>query len=673
MSLLPRLNLRLLAVFLACAWVADGATPAPPVSPPQGIAVPAALRAELEQGVEALGHQIDSLRTALKAKPALLDLLPDVQIFHNAVRYALADDIFYRASEFAAAQAQLKLGMERAAALQAGQSPWTTASGLVVRGFVSRIDGSVQPYGLVIPDSFHADSPHRHRLDVWFHGRANNLSEVAFLADHLKNPGQFTPPDTIVLHPYGRYCNANRFAGEVDFIEALAHVKRSYRVDDNRVVVRGFSMGGAACWQFACHYAWQWAAAAPGAGFTDTPEYTGILSKGTPPPWYEQKLWHLYDCPEYAVNLSNVPVVAYTGGIDTAMPCTLLMEKAMATEGMKLVHIIGPQTGHKYHPDSKELINQRIDAIAARGREPLPGKIRFATWTLRYNQMGWVTVDAMAQHWQEARVEAGLQVAQNSVSMSTKNVTALSLAMESGRCPFDVTQHVSVVIDGQNIKGPQPWSDRSWTVHLQKAGTKWTLIDAVDEATLRKRHGLQGPIDDAFTDDFVMVHPTGQPMNEKTGRWTTAEEARATKEWHRQFRGEASVIRDDAVTAADIAAHNLILWGDPQSNKLLARIAGKLPVRWTADGVQAGSQSFATAHHVPVMIFPNPLNPKRYIVLNSGFTFREDAYGSNASQTPKLPDYAVIDVDVPATAHSPGGVVAVGFFDEQWQMQPQTK
>ena len=432
-------------------------------------------------------------------------------------------------------------------------------------------------------------------------------------------------------------------------------------------------MGGAACWQVACHYAGLWTAAAPGAGFTDTPDYTGILKKGPPPPWYEQKLWNWYDCPGYAVNLSNVPVVAYTGEIDTAMSCTLLMEKAMAGEGMKLVHIIGPQTGHKYHPDSKELINQRIDAIAEKGRGSLPLKVRFATWTLRYNQMDWVTLDAMAKHWEEARLEAELHPAQNTVVITTKSATAFTLAMESGQCPFDVTQTVNVVIDGNKIKAAQPWSDRSWTVHFRKAGGKWALAEAADDGSLRKRHGLQGPIDDAFTDDFIFVHPTGKPMNDKTGRWTAQEETRAIKEWHRQFRGEAPVKQDADVTDADLASHNLILWGDPQSNKVMARIADKLPVRWTAQGVQVGSHSFAAEHHVAALIFPNPLNPKRYIVLNSGFTFREDAYHSNAFQTPKLPDYAVIDVDVPATEHSAGGVVAADFFGEEWELHPDAK
>ena len=54
-----------------------------------------------------------------------------------------------------------------------------------------------------------------------------------------------------------------------------------------------------------------------------------------------------------------------------------------------------------------------------------------------------------------------------------------------------------------------------------------------------------------------------------------------------------------------------------------------------------GPYLFDAARHVPVMIYPNPLNPGKYVVINSGFTFR--GFGSNATQVPRLPDYAVID------------------------------
>ena len=207
-------------------------------------------------------------------------LLPDVRIFHKAVRDALAHDEFFTAAEIPKAKELLKVGVERAEQLAQGTADWAWKPGLVVRGYVSKIDGSVQPYGLVIPESYPENGPEKFRLDLWFHGRNEDLNEVNFLDRKRTDRGQFTPPDTIVLHPYGRYCNAFKFAGEVDVYEALDDVRKRYRIDDDRTFVRGFSMGGAATWHFAVHDASRWCGANPGAGFSETPEFPQILPEG---------------------------------------------------------------------------------------------------------------------------------------------------------------------------------------------------------------------------------------------------------------------------------------------------------------------------------------------------------------------------------------------------------
>lgn len=639
--------------------------------PPPGIAIAQSDRAELEKGAGDLDRQIEALRVSLTGKPALLELLPDIQVFHKAVDWALRYDEFYKTNEPTSARALLQLGEARARALGDGRVPWNSSTGLVVRGYLSTIDGSIQPYGLVVPSSFAPNSAHKFRLDFWFHGRGEQLTEIDFLNGRLKSPGEFTPPDTIVCHLYGRYCNANKFAGEIDLFETWADIRKHYPIDENRVVIRGFSMGGAACWQFAVHYPSLWAAAAPGAGFSETPDFLKVFQKEElKPSWFEQKLWRWYDCTEYAVNLFNCPTVAYSGEIDNQKQAADLMATALAKEGIKLTHIIGPQTGHKYHPDAKAEINRRIDSIAAQGRDPLPSRVKFATHTLRYNQSAWVTVDGLEQHWEQARVEAEIDQQGNGIKAVTRNIAALTLAIPAGLAPFDPTRKVSVSLDGQMLNAASAASDRSWTAHFTKQAGNWSLAPINQSATddLRKRHGLQGPIDDAFMDSFMMVRPTGQPLNAKAGTWASNEQAHAVEHWRRQFRGEARVKADTEVTDADIASHNLVLWGDPSSNQLLGRIAGKLPLRWDAQGVHTGDAIFPADRYVPVLICPNPLNPKRYVVINSGFTFREYDYLNNARQVAKLPDWAIVDFTQPVTSRAPGGITAAGFFNERWEL-----
>lgn len=643
--------------------------------PPKGTELSDGDRQELTSGVDSLGKDIEALRAALKAKPQLLELLPDVQVYHNAVRYALKYNEFFNASEVPVAKKLLQQGTERAKQLREGKAPWNTATGLVVRGYVSKIDGSVQPYGLVVPASYQPNYPHKYRLDVWCHGRGETLSEVNFINGRQTSPGQFTPRNAFVLHPYGRYCNANKFAGEIDLFEALDHIKKHYPTDEDRLIMRGFSMGGAACWQFAVHYPSLWAAAAPGAGFSETADFLKVFqSEPQKPTWYEQKLWHLYDCTDYAVNLANCPTVAYSGEKDRQKQAADMMAKALAAEGIELVHIIGPGTGHSYHPQAKLEVDRRIDLLAEQGRNPVPNDVHFTTWTLRYNRSAWVQIDGLEQHWERARVDAELYDEEgDGPSLTTKNVSAFTLRFGSGHCPYKVTKAPKVLIDDEEVEGPRVQSDRSWTAHFRRANDAWQLVKSASDDTLQKRHGLQGPIDDAFMDSFLMVGPSGKPFNEKAGKWAGAEMTHAIKHWRQQFRGEARVKNDRDVTEADIAAHNLVLWGDPSSNQLLAKIADKLPIRWNASDVLVGDKKFPSARFVPVLIYPNPLNPKRYVVLNSGFTYREYDYLNNARQVPKLPDYAVIEIDVPVSSRLPGGVALAGFFNEQWQLPAAKK
>jgi hypothetical protein len=111
---------------------------------------------------------------------------------------------------------------------------------------------------------------------------------------------------------------------------------------------------------------------------------------------------------------------------------------------------------------------------------------------------------------------------------------------------------------------------------------------------------------------------------------------------------------------------HVVLWGDPKANQLLGKIADRLPIKWSAEQVQTGDKSFDAAHHAAIAIYPNPLSPSKYVVLNSGFTFREYDYLNNARQTPKLPDWAIVDISVPADSRWPGKIVGADFFNEQW-------
>lgn len=639
----------------------DQVKPIPPL-PTAKQELSAADRAELTAGVEKLGKAIDTLAKELKDKPELAALLPDIQIYLNAVRYPLT---YHEVIDPKAARQALADGEARAEQLRSGKVQWLNVTG--PRGYISLIDRSVQPYILCVPEGYDAaNKEKKYRFDFWSHGRGEDLMELKFLRSH-----DLLSKDHFVVNLYGRYCCANKFAGEIDLLEGLDDVKKRYPVDENRLVDIGFSMGGASAWQFAVHYTDLFAAASPGAGFSESREFLHIKPEevAAMQPW-QIALWHMYDCTDYAANLSMLPTIAYAGEIDGQKQASDMMQKAMAAEGLTMERLIGPKTGHAYEKNTRVQLDNRLAELTAIGRNPMPDKLRFTTWTLRYNRMFWLTVDGLGKHWERARVEGGI-TDHNAVTLKTSNVTALTLDFAAAISPFAPDSKVAIALDGQKMEEATTNKEKGLHVAYVKQGENWHVVapDAQPRvADLQKRHGLQGPIDDAFMEPFIIVRPTGKPMNDKTGAWANSECDHAISHWQKQFRGEAQQRKDTEITEADIAQNNLILFGDAKSNAVLAKIADKLPIKWSEGKLIVGKNTYDAAHHMPALIFPNPLNSQRYVVLNSGFTFREFDYLNNARQTPKLADYAVIDVDSPVTAKAPGKIVDGGFFNEQWQL-----
>jgi pimeloyl-ACP methyl ester carboxylesterase len=637
--------------------------------PPPGIAISAEERAELTAGTAALRGEIDALAREFAASPArarYASLLPDVEIFHKAVDWPLRYDEFFEPRQVATARHLLALGHERAAQLRAGTAPWTEATGLVIRGYRSKLDDSVQPYALVVPADWKRGGGLARRLDVVLAGRGEKRSELAFIAEHERSPGEIVPPAAIVLHCYGRYCNATKFAGEVDVFEAMQAVRRAYKIDGERIVVRGFSMGGASTWHLAAHFPGVWAAASPGAGFAETAVYTKALAPGKPDrPWWEQKLWRWYDATAYAANLRMVPTVAYSGEIDPQKQSADIMAGAMAAEGLQLERLIGPNTAHKYEPATRMKLAARLDELAARGREPWPAADHLTTCTLRYNRSSRITIMELEQPWERADVDVKFPAPDRMIA-TTRNVGVFTVALQTA-------DGVKVSIDGQDVALGEIDPGYYWLV---KEDGRWSAKDKTFTgqrwrgANPRKMPGLSGPIDDAFMEPFIFVRPTGQPLNEKIGTWTQSELTHALKMWRDIFRGDVIVKDDTAITEADLENKHVIVWGDPSSNALLRKMlaTGKLPLAWNATELKFRGKTYDATDHAPVLVFPNPLSTQqRYVVLNSGIDFRDEAYGTNALQVPKLPDYAIIDLREPPGPRWPGKIVEAGFFDAAWK------
>src|SRR5262249_46614749 len=144
--------------------------------------------------------------------------------------------------------------------------------------------------------------------------------------------------------------------------------------------------------------------------------------------------------------------------------------------------------------------------------------------------------------------------------------------------------------------------------------------------------------------------------NPRVQAWAEASLKRFADEWSRYFRGELPIKDDANVTEEDVKRCNLILFGDPGSNRWISKVLPQLPISWTKEELRIGRERYAAANHAPALIQPNPLAAGRYVVLNSGHTFHEKELSTlNYLLFPRLGDWAVLKVGarVPAKPSEP--------------------
>src|SRR5262249_38274816 len=143
-----------------------------------------ATRKEIAEKTDDLAKAIRDLRKKGLAPP----LLADVEVFHRAAVAVVKHNEFFHKDSAKWTLAALERGLKRAErAADRDASSRTRRGHTVVRGYPSRLDGSVQPFAVTYPRDY-GDEDRKWRVDVVLHGRDPSLTEVKFLHAHGDKP-----------------------------------------------------------------------------------------------------------------------------------------------------------------------------------------------------------------------------------------------------------------------------------------------------------------------------------------------------------------------------------------------------------------------------------------------------------------------------------------------------
>lgn len=609
-------------------------------------------------------RELTSQTEQLQVPDAIAQRTVDIAVCAKAVEWIIRHNEFHKPDYVKWADQVLAAGQQRLSSFSEGLAPWLDRAGMTtVFGYESQLDGSIQPFAVTLPKDFDRSTKKQWPLHLVLHGRGDTLNEVSFFHQHEGKPLK-QDIEWIQLDVFGRTNNAYRWAGEVDVFEAWAETRKLFPIDDRRVTLWGFSMGGAGAWHLGLHYPDKWSSVGAGAGFSDTINYLNLKEPLSP---LHQKLIRIYDAVDYTLNAADVPIIGYGGELDKQLLAAKTMHDQAEKLGVEIPLLIGPQTEHKFHPDSLKEFMAFHAAATEKGRPlfPAPSKIRFTTCTPKYNSCVWITVEEQLLPYEPSVVEAAVDPASGQLNVTTSNVGVLAITR-------DVADTVS--IDGSE---PLPLLSAAGgllpEVYFLNTQDGWSGMDYREshqyqtEPGKAKRHHLQGPIDDAFTRSFLCVRGTGKPWSQEQADWANWTLDRFAAEYDKFFRAKLPILNDTQVTEEVLENHHLILFGDPGSNSILARVVDRLPIGWTKTAIEVRGESWNPGEYGVPLVYPNPLNRHRYVVINSGHTFHEPEFrGSNAQLYPRLGDVAVLKFEREAKGGFRETVVSSEIFDVRW-------
>jgi predicted esterase len=516
---------------------------------------------------------------------------------------------------------------------------------------------------VIIPASYDKSKPTP--LYIYLHGRGDTDLGLGWIGGQTRPAngevaGGDRGPSYIQLQVFGRANNSFRYAGEDDVLQALATVRKNYNIDPDRIVLAGFSMGGAGSWQVGLHSPDLFCGLEIDAGVIGNRRSMEGL---TPVQKAANSIYGITI--DHAVNVLQVPLVGYAGENDAQLAASTSIREQLVREGYTIDHpsefvwkaadiralfLANPKQGHSHATgETLRLINEFTAENFARGRI-VPDHIRFVTYTTRYNKNYWVTVDGMQQHFDRAYVDATRDAARSEYTIKTTNVSRLALS--------EMSAAKKITIDGE-VLSFQPATN----LLLSREAGHWALAAPMPANVLRKQHNLQGPINDAFLDSFICVKWDTQLGMSPVDRRNIAELDRFERMMAKEYRGAARIKNGYEITDEDIASNNLILFGNPNNNAVLRKIRDQLPIKWDGGNIIVGDKTFTGPGLVPVFIYPNPLNPSRYVVINTGLVAGGGGNGAGG-----YGDFAVLQTSASDSGQITTETVAEGVFDESWKV-----
>jgi dienelactone hydrolase len=537
-----------------------------------------------------------------------------------------------------------------------GQTGRIRPHGFVRLAYRDEVDGSPQYCRAYLPAEY--DRARKWPLVIQIHGYnpANPVYWRWWSAD-LRHPGIDTEfsghQGVIYMEPHGRGNTSYLGMGDSDVLHAIAEAKRLFNVDEDRVYLTGDSMGGWGTWNVASRHPDLFAAIAPVFGGADyhvdmTEEQ---LAKLQPLDRFlneRQSSWAMAD------GLLNVPIFVHHGDVDKAVKVdySRWAVRLLQRWGYDVRYQEFPGRAHEALEGQNG--NMSIEWFLRHRRDPNPHHVRLRSAELRNASAYWAKVEQAATPNAFMAVDAEV-TGGNLIRLDTENV--LDIALSPSRTLVDPQTPVKVV-----------WNGVSQDTRFQEGALR-LRAPGYTPAALHKNPRLPGSFADFGVTPFAIVIGTSARNPEMVA--LCAQKAQSVVDnWLDWQKQQPRVFKDTEIGDADLARYSLLLIGGPEANRVTARLAAKLPLKITPDQITIDGKSFAARDAAVQMLYPNPMNAERYVVVVAGSSTNGMYFSDPRLRGFDEWDYVVADGRIPAAgqqAPSWQTRVVSGSFDHNWR------
>ena len=369
----------------------------------------------------------------------------------------------------------------------------------------------------------------------------------------------------------GRMCAVD------EVIEAMPAICQAFSVDPDRIFTTGYSDGGFTNIWLGAYYPHLFAGIAPGVANW---QYSNVSQIG------------LYGVPMLAVDGWN------DGGYNRK---NFARFHTLDTMGYDVAATWSHQ-GHSYaHFEKLATFSKTLAWAKTKRRNLWPKRVRYATWDVTWHRAYWFTIQRFAEPCLPAQIDA--QVKGNRIEVQAWNVAAYKLALSDKL--VDPKKDVTVLTNGKgSYTGPfkaellielVPRPNGKYVKDADLPGGIGCQIVRSWYGAKRERGGLRIP-----GRAWLRVRPTGGDAKTKD----------LLKNWAGKWCKD-----DTAVSKKDIATKSLLLFGGPDVNKITAKIAAELPVTFGKSKFTVGETVYDRPDQYVKFIHPNPLNPKKYVIV----------------------------------------------------------